>query len=310
MKLEFGILWIEDNYTQSEEDSLRRVSRAVGFDLSIEHSINGKDIEYWSKQQNMYHLFDLILLDLTLSDDGDENGVDVAIQARQLFHFTPILFYSGNKSANELRTMMANQNVEGVFCASRDDFIDRAGEIITSYSTSLNRLSGMRGLAMEVVAQIDEICKSIILRHQEHFDIKRLDDDVNQSISSMKDKYGELSDIETKLESRAVDSQKLFKQFRRILESVNNKLPEGEQKDHFNALRKATSSYSDDVLKIRNTLGHALEEKTDSGWQILDGSGEVIMTVNDFPGYRDNFMKQLEAFKEIQEYLGTENSEQ
>jgi CheY-like chemotaxis protein len=146
MKLQFGLLWIEDSYSQQEEDEIKAGAASAGFELDIKNSKDGSDLQALAEYQQKFHAFDLVLLDLNLA--GGVKGDELAPRVRQRFRSTPILFYSGSDTDAGLRERMAKDRIEGVFCASRADFTGRASELIQDYAHTLNRLSGMRGLAM------------------------------------------------------------------------------------------------------------------------------------------------------------------
>lgn len=305
MKLEFGLLWVEDNYSPAEEDVIRRAAHVAGFELSIANSVDGRDIEDHAREQRLFHIFDLILVDLKLGDGvlGDE----LAGRTRNLFRSTPILFYSGSESEIQLRSRMAERKIEGVFCANRETFTDRAGEIITDYAQSLNRLSGMRGLSVQVVAEADLLVREIVAAlcadgHEEY-----ACSELNKSVSDLATKtlreFPGLEGIHSRLASRAVDSMKLFNLFRELLKRQIATLPTGEAKDQLSSLRIETRNYRKQVIDVRNVLGHSLEQRTEQGWKILNKSGYVYMTIDDFPVHRNNFLSNLRAIREIHEIL-------
>ena len=312
MRLQFGILWVEDNYSPAEAKALERATDAAGFKLNIENSKDGEDIDRWADQQNKFHLFDLILLDLKLANEA--SGTELASRVRDLFRFTPILFYSGNKTTDELRALMAEQQIEGVFCVHRDHFIERARELISDFSMPLNRLSGMRGISMEVVAEADSLFQEVILHLEDHLSelniINSLDTDVRKSAEDIASGYSNAPDLKSKLEQhRAVDSMKLFRLFRRVVKDKIGSMQDERIKDHLISLHERTKRYDTDVIKIRNVLGHAQEDKSQTGWQILKENGDVLMTVHDFPRHRENFLENLKAIKEIHNILVGENTE-
>lgn len=310
MRLHFGILWIEDNFSGAEEAALKRAAEIAGFDLIITNIKNGDGLEHWADQQRKFHLFDLVLLDLKLADGvmGDQ----LAPHARALFKFTPILFYSGSESETKLRQRMANDCVEGVFCADRNNFTNRAADLIGNLTQSLDRLAGMRGLSMEVVAQADDLCRKVVKSFGEAGAAEKicteLDKAVIKSAKSAISTFPALDDLNSKLASRAVDSAKLFNVFRGLLREAIRSTPSGPEKDELRALSAATRKYREEVLAVRNVLGHALENKTDDRWEILDEDGNVFMTVADFPTHRANFIRNLRAIREIHRLLVVEKA--
>jgi CheY-like chemotaxis protein len=312
VKLQFGLLWIEDNFSEQEEAEISAGAADAGFELEITNSKDGSDLEALSEHQAKFHAFDLILLDLKLA--GGVLGDQLAPRVRELFRSTPILFYSGSESENDLRNRMANERIEGVYCAHRVDgtkFTTRAAELIQDYAHTLNRLSGMRGLAMEVVAEVDVICRKVILElavgETEEFATKFLDKAVCDQSDANKDIFPALEDVPTRIDHPATDSMKSFNLFRKLLRKHIASLPNGEAKDNLSALSVATRNYRKSVLDVRNVLGHALEDRNDKGWLILDRDGEPFMTIDDFPSHRSTFLSQLRAVRQISDILITKD---
>jgi CheY-like chemotaxis protein len=301
MKLQFGLLWIEDNYSPKEEGEITSAAAASGFELEIMKSIDGSNLNELGEHQRKFHTFDLVLLDLKLS--GGVKGDELAPKVRHLFRSTPILFYSGSETEFALRERMAKDKIEGVFCANRKNFTKRAGELIQDYAHTLNRLSGMRGLAMEIVAEVDIICRQIIsilaangLQEQaKSYLAKAVCDQSSKTLES----FPILQEIGNMLDHPAADSMKSFNTFRDLVKTYIKSMPTGESKDKLSALVFETKDYRKDVIDVRNILGHALEERNDAGWLILDRNGAPFMTVADFPKHRSSFLRHLRAMREI-----------
>jgi CheY-like chemotaxis protein len=308
MNLDFGILWIEDSFSKEEEENLKRRVREAGFIARIETIPNSKSIGELARAHSLYHYYDIILLDYRLED---ENGDVIAPKIRELFPSTTILFYSGSVEEDELRRMMAEKQVEGVYCSARRRFIERTGSLIEQTARSLDRLSGMRGLAMRVVAECDDIMKTTVMymssrdpEGQKRLD--KLDSDVLEFIKGMKDTYeASLSEgIEGRLNTRAVDSAKLFDHFRRLTKVVTGFPNEfglnAAQVERLRELRNNTTNYTKDVLQRRNILGHVIEVQGAEGW-VLTGSKEI--NVSDFPDIRRLFSVNIDALREMNEIL-------
>lgn len=304
MNLDFGILWIEDSFSREEEESLRRRVLNAGFIARIDVIPNGKDIEQLARTHALYHTYDIILLDYRLQD---ENGDELAPKVRSLFPSTTILFYSGSADEAELRQKMAAKRVEGVYCVRRDGqrFIERTGELIDQTARALDRLSGMRGLAMRVVAECDAIMKAAMLsmcKRDPNCSQKmtELDSDVLEFIAGIKKAYDAAipGDLNSRLLTRAVDSAKLFKHFRRLTKvAVANPETFGlnaEQLDRLKELRGLSAQYDQNVLMKRNILGHVVEVRGEKGW-ILQGSDEI--DIHDFPEIRRSFATHIDAFR-------------
>ena len=308
MNLEFGILWIEDSFSPEEEASLKRRVANAGFIARVDTLENGHGLQQLADDHSRYHCIDLILLDFKLKD---AKGNELAPQVRQLFPSTTILFYSGSYQENQLRQMIADKQVEGVYCSSRERFIDRAASLIDQTASALDRLSGMRGLAMRVVAECDTIMKRAVLamsnRHEQcAVKVSELDAEVFAFFDQLKNAYEKSTagDLHQRLETRAIDSAKLHKHFRRLTEVVTANgqafgLSE-EQMEQLRALRKSSAQYVANVLGKRNVLGHAIEVRGPNGW-VLQGSGDI--TVRDFPAIRGLFASHVDAFREMEKLV-------
>ena len=301
MNLDFGILWIEDSFSPEEEVALQRRVAEGGFNACIDSMPDSDGLKEKARVNNLYHRYDFILLDYRLKD---ERGDELAPTVRVLFPFTNILFYSGSLSEVELRTRIAAKEVEGVYCSSRERFIERAGSLIEQTAKSLNRLSGMRGLAMRVVAECDELMRRGVrtmtgLGGGYEGMIQALDSDVIEFLTDTEGRYraamqGTLDD---RLNNRAVDSGKLYNHFRRLTKEVakNGRALglDSDITDRLRELRRSTSQYHQNVLQKRNTLGHVRELEGPDGWRLEGGDIDLA----DFPSLRRAFAEHIDAFR-------------
>lgn len=304
MNLDFGVLWIEDSYSPDEETALKRRILDAGFVARIEVIRDSGKVRELAQTHKLYHRYDIILLDFKL---GDEKGNDLAPAIRELFPSVTILFYSGSADDAELRSMIARKEVEGVYCSHRDRFIERTGTLIEQTAHALNRLSGMRGLAMKVVAECDDIMRSAMiamcnLDTECLGNINKLDEDVFAHFDQQRVRYTAAltGDLSERFETKSVDSSKTFSHFRRLTQiAAKNHSVFGltsEQVDRLRSLRRLTKDYTDLILKKRNLLGHVIEREGATGW-VLVGSDEI--RVDDFPDIRRAFATHLDAFREM-----------
>lgn len=304
MNLDFGILWIEDSFSDEEKESLKRRVLDAGFIARIEVIPNGTGIAELARTHKLYHRYDIILLDYRLNG---EDGDDLAPKVRELFPSTTILFYSGSVEERDLRRMMAERQVEGVYCSARQRFIERTGALIDQTARALDRLSGMRGLAMRVVAECDALMRAAMLSMCKRDPncsgkVTDLDKDVLEFMESMRASYeaAVARDLDGRLATRAVDSAKLFKHFRRLTQiAAGDPSTFGlneEQVERLRELRRVSAQYDRNVLSKRNILGHVVEVQGEAGW-VLEGSNEI--SVGDFPEIRRIFATHIDAFREM-----------
>ncbi len=306
MNLKFGLLWLEDQYSEAEQENIADAARTYGFQINIENRPNGDDLEILAVEQKNHYPFDLILIDFDLAADG--NGADEAKRARDLFPATPILFYSGKHKRDDLVQLIQERQVEGVFVSHRDNFIERTGNLIGHLAASFNRLAGMRGLAARVVAECDDYYREILLTLGTRNDLeakisdlldKEVEDARNRSATGY-DKACEAG-LAGRLGSRAVTSLTLHKVAREVTDAPSVRQL-ASSSDALAAARFECKDYSQDVLEVRNILGHALENRTADGWEISNSNSEDI-TVERFPQIRERFLSNLEAIAKIRDLL-------
>ena len=305
MNLTFGICWIEDQASEVEIAAVESAVQINGFEPEIRRVETEEEIRDFSRQQEQYQDFDLILLDLKLGHDlkGDE----IAPHIRQSFRSTPILFYSAEPE-DRLRRLMAHKGVEGVYCAHRTNLSERVRELVTDLSPALNRLSGMRGLAAGVVADCDQEFRTI-LRHwaakgtvAEADLVTSLKERVHKSKDRTLKHVDEAEDLGTMLDSHAVTSAVL-------VQEVLGRLRNFPMPDEILVKRRSLRQYPDKVLKRRNTLAHGVEKRTPDGLRIYRDDSKPPLTVQDFQTYRSEFLTHLGNVRELRELLISQESD-
>jgi len=178
---------------------------------------------------------------------------------------------------------------------------------VSTQPRALDRLSGMRGLAMRVVAECDALMKHTVTNLTERHEVCRteidkLDRDVFEHLDKVKIKYQVASTVglDARLDTFAVDSAKLYKHFRRLTKLViANKITlrlDDTQMDRLRELQAQSAQFDRDVLGKRNVLGHAREIAAEDGWRLEGGDG---LSVADFPGIRQVFAIYIDSFREI-----------
>ena len=298
MNLTFGICWIEDQASDAEVQAVEDAVRHCGFDPELERIESQEDIQAFAQRQEHFQDYDLILLDLRLG--AGLHGDELAPQVRGQFRSTPILFYSAEE-VDALRRRMADRLVEGVYCAHRTELPGRVRELVSDLTPALNRLSGMRGLAARVVAECDHEFRAILL----HWGTGREDEDVLvESIKAraktgsqrLLDEVAKVSDLAGLLDEPVSSSSVLFME-------VYERTKAMDVSDEVRAARREIRQYRDKVLAVRNTLAHALEERTADGWRITRRRSNDDLTVRDFERYRADFLSHLRHVRHLRELL-------
>ena len=299
MNLTFGICWIEDQASAPERDAVAQAVRVNGFEPDI-HSVETEaDIRAFAQRQHYFQDYDLILLDLTLGDGlrGDE----LAPEVRQRFRSTPILFYSAVVE-QDLRRRMAEKGVDGVYCTSREMLATRVRHLISDLTPALNRLSGMRGLAARVVAECDQAFRQILLHLSDlHGTETEIVQSLKRALTDLQqhhlDQVEPIDTLQALLDQPGISSGLLFKQVMRLTREPRR------DSEEIRDARFSITDYGRKVLKRRNILSHALEERTDDGWIIRGGASKPDLTVADFPTYRSDFLAHRRDIARLRDIL-------
>ncbi|MEO0384560.1 MAG: hypothetical protein AAF234_13515 [Pseudomonadota bacterium] len=298
MRLDFKILWFEDQFRElaSQLEEIKDHVSEAGFQPDIVQQLDGAKIDDLVQQQQLYHEFELVVVDLNLA--GEWLGDEVAARIRSGFSFTDVLFYSGDGEA-KLRRLIGDKGVDGVYCCDRNDIVSRVIERVDFVCGSLDRLESMRGLAASVVGQCDRLLIECIAAHEGNGKAPDelavlLDRLVSASRDYAKKRYDSCVDVPTRLESRSVTSHVLWQAIREIV----------PKDGPFAAERSTLGSYDDQVLKKRNTLSHAVEEPGPDGWEISDAKGGTF-TRDDYPSFRRDLSAHLANFRALHNRIKT-----
>lgn len=295
MRLQFTILWFEnqiDGVTGAIE-ALRDQLEQEGFDLVVEHQQDDSQLVELSQRQALYHDFDLVVVDYDLGDAA-KRGDEIARELRQGFSFTDIVFYSG-QPASVLRELIYKREIDGVYCVERRSLRDSLLSLVETIVERISKLEAMRGLAVAACSRADDLLRDVLVAayavapdDKKNALLTTLDKEVGDSSERILAGYTRLQSFEEKVRSRACSSFLLLKTIRHLLQDINANKPEAE------VLR----AFQCEVLEVRNILGHAVEVKTDRGWEIISDNGKSISR-REFSTYRSNFRKHLKNLEAL-----------
>lgn len=302
MRLAFTILWFENQFSEVQPaiQGLQLHLADSGFDLVIRKAVDGSGIDAFARDQDLFHEVDLIVVDLDLGWSSEE-GDAIAEQVRQRFRFTDIVFYSG-VAPTELRERIQRRNVDGVYCMDRRDLRLNLIELVDNLIRRMSRLESMRGLAVATAGKADARLRSILLALHGQADeagkgeiAAFIDTEVHDTDNRIIGRYDRSADVQAKLYSLACTSMVLLKAAKHFVGRQPSLLAE----------RKVLGQYQDEVMAVRNNLGHATESRTRDGWVISCHDGRRI-TRDDFPAFRRSFSRHLSNLAAICHRLGVE----
>ena len=155
MKLEYRILWFEDDHESVQDvvDALRGLLRGQGFELVCDWGpCNAATMTDTVERLRNYNPYDLMVFDCDLG--SGLTGEELAQTLRSRI-WTEILYYSANRNSDALLRGMNARKVEGVFCAVRQNLEDRIWALVESQIKRICDLNNMRGIVLDSMSSID-----------------------------------------------------------------------------------------------------------------------------------------------------------
>jgi DNA-binding NarL/FixJ family response regulator len=299
VRLEFNVLWFE-NQPDEVKPQIRALEEQLvehGFKLVLNLQESAINLDALADEQERFHDYDLVVVDFDLGDPRLQGDV-VAKRVRARFGFTDIIFYSGSKP-NDLRQKVKDGGIDGVYCMSRQDLRVGLIEHVEDVVKRISRLESMRGLAVVTAGRGDQHLKDIIRHIHEGLSdadkaslIAGIDKEVGDSSERILKSYSGCEDLDARLGNLACSSMVTLKAAKAFLKS------HPDLKEEYEILRK----YQDEVIGPRNNLGHVVEVRTATGWQIEVRSGEPI-NFDSFTTFRKNFLRHLQNLATIVEKL-------
>ena len=245
---------------------------------------------------------DLILVDWDLG--GGVHGQDVIERIRQVAQYKDIVFYSARTRSAELRQLAFDKELEGIYCASREELVDEVFGVFESLVKKVLDLDHTRGIVMGATSDIDHMIHSCLIHIETKLDdvgkkalidlaIERVQERV-KDIAKKGEKLGAATSVATILEAHMIfGANDRLRMLRRLLEA-----------DAAHAQSVATiKSYMDNVVPDRNMLGHMVLAPEGRPQAVVNIEGKQInlddmrMLRKTILGLREDFRALVDALK-------------
>ncbi|MFB9136366.1 hypothetical protein ACFSJQ_14005 [Vibrio olivae] len=295
MKSEYKILWFEDQFDEVAGD-YERVGQLVseyGFipDITKKISVTEDEIELLSSQLSSYNPYDLIIFDYDLGGQS-ENGLSIASHLRSKI-FTDMVFYSG-QVPKQLRKMLFDNEVDGVFIVHRDSFYDDIEPIIEDHIKKMSDINNMRGVVMSETSKMDLAIREILIAWSTNAGI----DDNERALNKLKNR------LTRKLEEKQQKIQNLTS----IEEIIGNYILTTFDNVRV-SLKELIGEVGKDVLKDgsllhaiqmeRNVLAHCKCQLTEDGKMIVEGREPKEYNFDEFKRLRNQILQAHEDIKKL-----------
>jgi hypothetical protein len=272
MKLEYKILWFEDQFLEvkGDVDRLESLVAEFGFvpDFVHKDKVSAAEIEELADRLQNYNPYDLIIFDYDLGGDS-ENGLNIASHLRSKI-YTDMIFYSGKKPI-ELRKLLFDQEVDGVFIVHRPDFYDEITPIIEDHIKKMSDINNVRGVMMSETSAMDNNLRELL--KNKLVDLGKEEKD--QALSNLQGRLKKHFDKKIKQVDSLSSAEEAFADhFLTSFDNVRVAL-----KDLYKTTPKLEALIQDNsivhqVQQERNKLAHQNEELTNDGRMLLHGPKE------------------------------------
>ncbi|GAW42546.1 hypothetical protein SH203_02964 [Brevundimonas sp. SH203] len=265
MKLEFRLLVVDDNPSSVDEaaSELADYLSAKGFSFTRTNAedLSDQGLRKFAKRSGRD--FDLVIVDYHLGEGV--NGAVAAGTIRNQLPFTDIIFYSSN-NPKELLEELAKEEVAGVFVSIRTGLGDALRGIADTIISKAIDLNHMRGIAMSEVAEMDVMMEDLLTRVFASGD-ERFQPKAQRTLDKLLDSSRHKVDVVEPMARNGL-----------ILDAISNADIFGSAHKYMAVCRVAKAldvkpsealdylkSYETDVIRNRNTLAHAKEERDEDG---------------------------------------------
>lgn len=305
MRLDFNVLWVDDQpkAVNAQITRIRTLMADEGFNFSPTQCRSIDEVEALIAGDVFQDEVDLILVDWDLG--GGVHGQDVIERIRQVAQYKDIVFYSARTRAADLRQLAFEKELEGIYCASREELVDEVFGVFESLVKKVLDLDHTRGIVMGATSDIDHMIYSCLIHIEAKLDdagkkalvdlaIKRVQERV-KDIAKKGEKLGAAKNVATILEAHMIfGANDRLRMLRRLLES-----------DAAHAQSVATiRSYMDNVVPDRNVLGHMVLAPEGRPQAVVNIEGKQI-NLDDMRTLRKTILGLREDFRVLVDALKT-----
>ena len=285
MKLEYRILWFEDDHESVQDviDALRGLLRKEGFELVCEWGeCNAAAMTGTVERLQDYNPYDLMVFDYDLG--SGLTGEELAQTLRSRI-WTEILYYSANRSAEDLSHGMNVKRVEGVFCAIRQNLEERVWALVESQIKRICDLNNMRGIVLDSMSSIDTAIRVLFSKTYENMTSENKSSASGKFAKKLKERADEAKEFADGL---SVDTMatSIFDHRYVDFQMVRQRL------SHINECFKDTAPMKG-LQDLRNKLAHQPSR--------FNAQDNVIELIDQRTGKVEKFT--YDRFKEIRELL-------
>ena len=308
MKLEYSILWFDDDKEQFESydfTSLVEEIRSWGFDFDGPEHVQ-TPAEFTGKAP--FNDFDLIVVDYNIGEDSKQ-GDDFIQMVRENAVYTEIVFYTAGET-NTLWESVKEKRLEGVFLSNVAGIIEKVTRVARQSVKKVVDLENMRGIVMAQVGDMDVLIKDI------------LEKGLAQVETNSRDEiYKDFAVRGKKFHQKKIDSLEEFQDsptIEKMLSLCDTSYPIWLLAKKMVSLHPVLkngsfdiSRYNKKIIKPRNALAHGVSENLEGGVKLFKHRGyDLEYSDAEARQIRNNLKKYKKIYEDMRDKINqnTDNS--
>lgn len=279
MRLDFNVLWVDDqpDRVAAQIRSIALQMASEGFEFKPRQCTTLAQMEEAISEDVFTDEVDLILVDWDLGNDV--HGEDAIERIREIVQYKDVVFYSGQATVVELRQKAYDKQLEGVYCAGREDLVNEVIGVFESLIKKVLDLDHTRGIVMGATSDIDHMVNTCLtLAHgklDEAGQIRFIQHAMKRVMAQVENivKQGEKLKANPSVEA-LFQAHMLFTSDHR-LRMLASTLGMAEFAA-YEAGITTVKSYREGVVHDRNTLGHAVLVPQGKPSTVIDDTGKAV----------------------------------
>lgn len=293
MKLSYKILWFDDqpHNVDAAKEYLKQELANFGFKLEIVWASRENEYQERIESLSNYHDFDLIMIDWDLGKGTSENSLTGDTLAKKVRKntYTEIIFYSA-KPAKELRQLIFEQNIDGVYSVNRKNLGEESKNIVNITIKKILDINNMRGIIISSVGDFDhiigdclEVNYSLSAEKERNRQILSIKTRVKNSLEQALKKIDSIDDFDSLVSSYSFSTSLRYNE----LQSQLNSMKDDELNECINMLKE----FKGEIIDMRNTLAHARVIEEDGKHKFESKPENIVISDEYFTKARIDVLK-------------------
>lgn len=268
MKIDYNILWIEDDTSWFETTSeiFKENLDDYGFNLIAIRKVNLTEVQA-EIELNGLKKIDILLIDFTLKNSVNGDIIINLLRSKEIY--TDIIFYSSD--LNSVKESMHQYFMEGVYYSDRKQIEHKFDLVFKTTIKKIEEINSMRGLVVGETSELD-VCieklsllfiNDILKLEKVEIDkyIKEYSDKMIKNSGSILERYESVGIVNY---FPQIEVTKKLDFFRELLKRVNK-----IENNNFTAFLELNKNYHKDIIDVRNKFAHAKCIIKEDGKEVL-----------------------------------------